>query len=178
MPKYALLIRGINVGGNKKLAMADLRELLSGLRCTNVRTHLQSGNAVFATSKRDEVRLAATIEKAIVDTLGLTVRCMVRSAAEMQAVVDAHPFREIATEGSKMFAMFLSEPPDRALLKQYDPVALDPDCIRLGDRVIYQWCPDGITQAPNVSGFVEKNLKVAVTARNWNTVAKLAQLLA
>jgi uncharacterized protein (DUF1697 family) len=177
MAKYALLIRGINVGGNKKLAMSDLRELLTGLGYTDVRTHLQSGNAVFASSKRNQQAIAAAIEKALAAELGMTVRCMTRSADELHAVVDGHPFREIATEGSKMMAMFLSEMPEPALLAEFNPVALDPDFVRLGDRVVYQWCPNGILQAPNVGAFVEKKLKVAVTARNWNTVSKLADLV-
>jgi uncharacterized protein (DUF1697 family) len=177
MPTYALLIRGINVGGNKRLAMADLRELLTGLGYADVRTLLQSGNAVFHTAKTKQDALATQIEKAIAADLGLTVRCMTRSAAEMLSVIEANPFAEFATEGSKLFAMFLSASPEASHLAEHDPRALDPAGVRLGERVIYQWCPHGLIEAPNVSAFVEKNLKVAVTARNWNTVTKLGAML-
>jgi uncharacterized protein (DUF1697 family) len=178
MPKYALLIRGINVGKNKRLAMADLRALLTGLGYADVRTHLQSGNAVFGTAKTKQDAIAAQIERAISADLGMTVRCMTRSAAEMHAVIEANPFAEFADEGSKLLAMFLSTSPEAKLLGEHDPCALDPEKVRVGDKVIYQWCPNGILEAPNVGGFVEKNLKVAVTARNWNTVTKLDALLA
>ncbi len=175
--RYAALIRGINVGRNKRLAMADLRELLVSLGCTDVRTHLNSGNAVFTSAGATPVELAARIEDALVAELGLGVRCVVRSAEEMRAVIDGHPLRDVATDGSKMLALFLSAAPDPELLALHDPIALDPTRAVLGDRVIYQWCPDGVLAAPPVSGFVEKHLKVAVTARNWNTVTKLAELL-
>jgi uncharacterized protein (DUF1697 family) len=92
-------------------------------------------------------------------------------------VVDGNPFAEVATQGSKFLILFLSESPDPELLAMYDPRSLSPPEVVLADRVIYQWCPRGILLAPNVSGFVEKNLNVAVTGRNWNTVTKLAALL-
>lgn len=172
--RYALLIRGINVGRNKRLAMADLRELLMSLGCTDVRTHLNSGNAVFTSATPG---LEARIEDGLAAELGLGVRCIVRSAEEMRTVIDGHPLRDVATDGSKMLALFLSAAPDPGLLVLHDPIALDPTRAVLGDRVIYQWCPDGVLAAPAVSGFVEKNLEVAVTARNWNTVTKLSELL-
>jgi uncharacterized protein (DUF1697 family) len=75
-------------------------------------------------------------------------------------------------------ALFLSKQPDPKLLKAHDPRSLAPEEIRLGDRVIYQWCPDGVLAAPAVGGFAEKYLDVTVTGRNWNTVTKLAALLA
>lgn len=71
-------------------------------------------------------------------------------------------------------AIFLSATPSPALLQAHDPCALEPSTIALGHRVIYQWCPDGILQAPPAGGFAEKYLGVTVTARNWNTVTKLA----
>ncbi len=76
-----------------------------------------------------------------------------------------------------MFAHVLSAAPDPALLAEHDPVALDPQWARLGDRVIYQWCPDGLLQAPPVAAYAEKHLGVTVTARNWNTTTKLLDLL-
>lgn len=177
MPGYAALLRGINVGRNKRVAMADLRDLLTGLGWTDVRTYLQSGNAVFTTPTAPAEQLAATLERAIHADLGLTVRCLVRSRDELRAVVDGNPLAAVATDGSKLLALLLSAAPDPQLLAAHDPTVLGPDHIRLGERVIYQWCPDGVLAAPPVSGFVEKHLSVAVTARNWNTVTKLVALL-
>jgi len=158
--------------------MADLRALLSRLGFSDVVTLLQSGNAVFHGPDALPDELAARIERAIADELIMSVRCMVRTGPELRAVIDGNPFADRATQGSRFLALFLSANPDAELLARYDPRRLAPSEVQLGDRVIYQWCPEGILAAPNVHGFVEKNLNVAVTARNWNTVTKLATLLA
>ena len=174
VPRYVALLRGINVGRNKRVAMADLRELLAGLGYTGVRTHLQSGNAVFTAPRGAH---AARIEAAIADQLDLDVRCLIRTGPELRAVIDGHPLADVATDGSRMMALFLSATPDPALTAAHDPLALDPDRARLGDGVIYQWCPDGVLKAPPVGTTAEKQWKVSVTGRNWNTVTKLAELL-
>jgi uncharacterized protein (DUF1697 family) len=177
VPRFAVLLRGINVGGKKKVAMADLRELLSGLGYTDVRTHLQSGNAVFTSPSSDSDKLAREIEHVIEARLGLSVRCLIRDRDEMHAVLDGNPLTAVATSGSKLLALFLSTAPEPDLLALHDPRSLASEHVRLGDRVIYQWCPNGVLEAPDVSRFVERNLKVTVTARNWNTVTKLAALI-
>jgi uncharacterized protein (DUF1697 family) len=177
MPQYAALLRGINVGKAKALAMEDLRGLLSGLGHTEVRTYLRSGNAVFTCPGGQPEELAAEIEAAITSTLGMSVRCVIRSGAELRAMIDANPLRDVATDGSKLVAHFLSEAPAPDLLASFDPRDLAPGRICLGDRVIYQWCPDGIMAAPNVVEFADKKLKVTATGRNWNTVLKLSAML-
>jgi uncharacterized protein (DUF1697 family) len=175
--RYIALLRGINVGRNKKIAMADLRELLSGLGYTDVRTHLQSGNALF-TGPGTPAKLSKQIEAAIQEQLGMDVRCLIRSDKELRAVIDGNPLPDAVTDGSRFLALFLSAAPKEKLLREHDPVDLSPDEIRIGERVIYQWCPDGILAAPPLAGFVEKHLGVAATARNWNTVTRLGELLA
>jgi uncharacterized protein (DUF1697 family) len=177
MARFTALLRGINVGSNKRIAMADLRQLLTGLGFTDVRTLLQSGNAVFTTRKADPKKLAQRIEDAIADQLELDVRCLVLSSDELRTVIEGNPLGDVATSGSKLMAVFLSEAPDPKLLKAHDPRSLAPEEIRLGDRVIYQWCPDGVLAAPPAGGFAEKYLDVTVTARNWNTVTKLGVML-
>jgi len=174
MTGYVALLRGINVGGNKKIVMAELRELLTRLGYADVRTHLNSGNAVFSCPRSDPDQLAARIERAISADLGVNVRCLIRDEPELRAVIAANPWPEHADEGSKLMAIFLSATPSPALLQAHDPCALEPSTIALGHRAIYQWCPDGILQAPRAGGFAEKYLGVTVTARNWNTVTKLA----
>ena len=177
MARYAALLRGINVGPNKRIAMADLRELLGGLGFTDVQTLLQSGNAVFATRKAKPEKLAQRIEQATEAQFGLDVRCLVREGDELHALIEGNPLGDVATNGSRLMAHFLSERPDPERLQAHDPRSLAPEEIALGDRVIYQWCPDGVLAAPAAGGFAEKYLGVTVTARNWNTVTKLSALL-
>ncbi|MBC6449272.1 DUF1697 domain-containing protein [Actinokineospora xionganensis] len=173
MTRIAALLRGVNVGGNKKIAMADFRTVLSDLGYEEVRTLLQSGNAVF-TAKDNAAKAEKRIEKALAD-LGLTTRCLARTAAEIQAVIDAHPLVDVADNGSRMLVVFLSQDLDPALAGEL--VALAPDHIRIGSRVVYQWCPDGILQAPELVPLVAKRSKIAATARNWNTVVKIGAAL-
>lgn len=177
MARYVVLLRGINVGKHTRVAMADLRALLADLGHSAVHTHLNSGNALFSAPDTATAELSARIEAAITDRLGLTVRCMVRTAAELRAVSAGHPFADVATDGSRMFALFLSAAPDPRLSAAHDPAELDPGRVRHGDRVIYHWCPDGLLAAPPVGATVEKGWGVACTTRNWNTVSRLVDLL-
>jgi uncharacterized protein (DUF1697 family) len=177
MPRYVVLLRGINVGRAKQVAMADLKVLLEGLGYSDVRTHLRSGNAVLTGPDADPVEQEKRIEGAIDKELGMDVRCVVLGEDDLRAIVEGHPFAEKATNGSRMMAHVLGARPDKDLVAEHDAVALDPDNARLGERVIYQWCPDGLLSAPPVGGFAEKKWKVAVTARNWNTMSKLLDLI-
>lgn len=175
MTRYVALLRGINVGKNKRIAMADLRALLADQGWTDVRTHLNSGNALFTAPDAEPAELAATIERAITDRLGLDVRCIVVSDDMLRAVVAAHPLTDVATNGSRMMASFCSTPPDPDRPAMREAMALDPDHARLLGSVVYQWCPNGVLGAPPVAAGIEKD--VVVTARNWNTVTKLVELL-
>jgi uncharacterized protein (DUF1697 family) len=170
---YAVLLRAVNVGGTTKVPMAGLRTLLEGLGYADVRTYLQSGNAVVTTDE-PAAKVAERCEAAIADAFGMDVRCLVLSGAELREIADAHPLREVADHGSRMTALFLFEP---APAGAADPTELDPQRIRVADRVIYQWCPDGISNAPDVAAFVRRRWRVSVTGRNWNTVEKLLDLL-
>jgi uncharacterized protein (DUF1697 family) len=177
LPKYAALLRGINVGRNKRVTMEDFREIFGRLGHVDVKTYLNSGNVIFTSRRKDPRELASKIEQALDDTLGMTVRCVIRTGAELSAVIEENTLIDATTDGSRVLALFLLEQPDAAMLTAHDPTALGPDHIRVGERMVYQWCPDGILAAPNVSAFLEKHWKVVVTARNWNTVTKLAAAL-
>src|SRR5262249_14511756 len=95
MARYAVLLRGINVGGNKKIAMADLRRLLEKLGFSEVSTLLQSGNAIV-TSQLSAAKAASVCEKGIEDAFGMSVRCLVLTGAQLRAVIDAHPMAGVA----------------------------------------------------------------------------------
>jgi uncharacterized protein (DUF1697 family) len=176
VPRYAVFLRGINVGRAKQVAMADLRATLEGLGYEDVTTLLRSGNAVFSAPRRSAATLEREIEQALKTELGLESTCLVRTGAELRKVVDADPFGEAASNGSRYLALFLSAEPSAAALREHDPRALAPEEIRLGDRAIYQWCPNGFLEAPALGPFVEKHLGVRATGRNWNTVTKLLAL--
>lgn len=169
MTAYALLLRGVNLGGSTALSMADFRDTLTDLGFTDVQTVLRSGNAVFSAAARPD---EAVIEAALASRTGLRTRCLLLTEADLQAVIDGHPFADVADNGSRMQVYFLDANPTDT---DHDPEALDP-WVRVGDRVVYQWCPNGISKAPNVLPLLDRKWKVLATARNWNTVTKLADL--
>ena len=179
MSEYLALLRGINVSRNQRIAMADLRALLSGLGHTDVSTYLQSGNALFNSESTDRDALAAQIEAAIKDDLGLNVRALVRGKADLRRIVDANPLADVATDPSKLLVTFLSEPPDAAVLLAVDPATYAPEVMAVGEREVYVWYPDGVRKAKLSPPFFEKRLGkgAAGTARNWNTVTKLLALM-
>lgn len=177
MNRYVVLLRGVNVGRAKRIAMADLRALLSDLGYEDVRTHLNSGNAVVSATRTSPERVATRVQRALADRHGLEVGCVARSGDQLRATIAGLPWPERATAGAKLLAHFLSADPDPALLEAHDPRSLDPGRIALGERVMYQWCPDGVLAAPPASAWLEKHTGVVATGRNWNTVTKLAAML-
>jgi uncharacterized protein (DUF1697 family) len=177
VPRYAVLLRGINVGRAKRVAMAELRALLEDAGYTAVRTHLNSGNVVLTGEEADPAEHAARIEAAIRDRLGMDVRCAVLTADELRAIVDGHPFGDVADNGSRMMAYVYVRAIDTALVAGHPPVPQDPERARVGDRAVYQWCPDGLMAAPDIAPYIKEHLRTDVTARNWNTITKLAELL-
>jgi uncharacterized protein (DUF1697 family) len=177
VPRYAVLLRGINVGRAKRVAMADLRALLEDAGYTAVRTHLNSGNVVLTGEDADPAEHAERIEDAIRERLAMEVRCAVVTATELQSVVDGHPFDGVADNGSRMMAYVYVRPIDPALVAGHPAVPQDPDRARVGDRAVYQWCPDGLMAAPDIGPYIKTHLRTDVTARNWNTITKLAELI-
>jgi len=175
--RYVVLLRGVNVGKAKRVAMADLRALLADLGYTAVRTHLNSGNVVLTGDEDAPAAHAARIEAGIRDRLGLDVRCAVLTADELRAIVDGHPFAGVADNGSRMMAYVYVTPVDPALVAGHLPVPQDPERARVGDRAVYQWCPDGLMAAPDLGPYIRGHLGTEVTARNWNTIGKLAELI-
>jgi uncharacterized protein (DUF1697 family) len=177
MTSYVALLRGVNVGRANRIAMAELRELLAGVGFIGVRTYLQSGNAVFEAAEAGEPELARRVERALAQQAGLAVRCLVRDGPGVRAAVEGNLLSHVATDGSKLLVLFLSSTPDPDLVAAHDPRGLAPEHIAIGERVVYQWCPDGVRNAPPLDPFV-RHWNVDVTARNWNTVTKLVAMLA
>jgi uncharacterized protein (DUF1697 family) len=176
---YAVLLRGINVGGKSKVAMADLRDLLGELGFTAVKTLLQSGNAVFdAPGEKSAERLKDRIEAALTKRYGRTIGCVIVTRAELDQVIAANPFAGVATNPSRLLVTFLSGPPDPARFAEDDPAAYAPDQIVLGKREIYTWHPNGQAETKLTPAFWAKRLPgLVATGRNWNTVGKLRDLL-
>ncbi|GAB2831229.1 DUF1697 domain-containing protein [Actinoallomurus bryophytorum] len=175
MTEFVALLRGVNVGGRQKVPMADLRALLGELGHADVRTHLQSGNAIFGTDRTDTDKIAEEIEQGIAREMGLpAIGCLVFNREYLRRVVDENPLSDIATEPAKLLAIFLSEPPAAGKLRAIDADAYKPDVFAPGKQEIYVWYPDGIRNSKLTHAFFQKKLGCRIaTGRNWNTVNAL-----
>ncbi len=171
------LLRGINVGGRNKVAMADLREALGDLGYGDVETYLQSGNALFATADTDAEALAGEIEEALRSRLEVDVKVLVRTPEEIAAVVEGNPFPDAAREPSKLHVAFLSATPDADKVARIDATAFEPDQLSVGERAVYLWYPNGAGRSKLTNDLLERRLGVTATARNWNTVLTLLDRL-
>jgi uncharacterized protein (DUF1697 family) len=176
MARYVALLRGINVGGNKMVPMARLKALLERLGYTDVATLLQSGNAVFSSKARRTAQLERELESAIAEEFGFEVSVLVRSHAELAAVVAANPMPGAEAEPSKFVVTFLSGAPDPARLAELDDEAYRPDEFRAVGREIYARFPHGMGRSKLAVALGKARLGVTATARNWNTVMKLVAL--
>ncbi|WP_073500577.1 DUF1697 domain-containing protein [Actinacidiphila paucisporea] len=173
---YVALLRGINVGGRARVPMQTLRELLAAIGGTGIRTHLQSGNAVFTHEDTDPQALAAALQQALADELGLTITCMVRTAEDLRRVVAANPFDMTGVDGSRFLVVFLAGPVPLDRLAAIDREAYAPDEIRPGEREIYAYFPDSIRDSKLAARLTDRGLGMPATNRNWNTVTKLAEI--
>ncbi|MFE9053730.1 DUF1697 domain-containing protein [Streptomyces mutabilis] len=176
--RYAALLRGINVGGAKKLPMADLRALLEELGHGAVRTHLQSGQAVFASGHGDEETLAAELAQAIEKRFGFPVDVIVRDHAYLRAVAEACPFPAAELESKQLHVTYFSAPVDEERFASIDRPAFLPEEFRLGDRALYLYAPNGLGRSKLAEALAKPrvNKGLIATTRNWNTVTKLVEL--
>ena len=170
--RYVALLRGINVGRNKRIPMPGLRDALEQAGYTDVRTLLVSGNVVLTPPGGhgpDEV--ADDVSRVVQENWGHHVRVVVRTAAELHAAVAACPVPE-PENGSRFFVAFLCGAPGDVP----EPETVGDDSWWVADREIYVWCPHGLTDSPVMAHLTGLDLGVQVTVRNWNTVTKLAAL--
>lgn len=173
--RQVALLRGINVGRAKRVAMADLRKLVEGLGYSDVRTLLNSGNVVFTAPGVAPGDAAARIEEGLVARLGVSSRVTVLTAAELAAAVEKNPLLEVADNPSRLFVAFLANPKDRSHLTPLAQQDWSPEVLALGPRVAYLWCPEGLL-ASRLPEAVGRALGDGVTTRNWATVTKLQAL--
>ncbi len=176
MERRVALLRGINVGTAKRIAMADLRTLFSDLGYTDVRTLLNSGNVVFSGAKSDANAEALRLEQAIATRLRVTTRITVLSAREIAAAVDDNPLRQIASNPSRLLLWVLDDNKAVAPLKPLAAERWEPDALALGKRVAYFWCADGLSKSQLLVA-ATRVLRDAGTARNLATMTKLRVLV-
>jgi uncharacterized protein (DUF1697 family) len=172
MRRHIALLRGINVGKARRIAMADLKVLMERLGYKEVRTLLNSGNVVFTVPGSIKGDHATRIQKAIASRLSVSCRVMVLSADELATALDDNPLRRVATDPSRFLICVIADPAHRERLKHLTGEQWTPEAFALGKRVAYLWCANGILKSRLWAG-VERALKDGVTVRNLSTMNKL-----
>jgi uncharacterized protein (DUF1697 family) len=175
--RYALLIRGINVGAKNSLPMAELRAMLEKIGCTEVRTYVQSGNAVFATNL-GEAELTKEVEVALERFMGRPIATTLRSQRELASILDGNPFGKVASDPARLCVTFLAVKPTKAEVAPLRDAEFAPELFHVAGKEIYTWHPNGQAKSPLAVALDKLKLRGAVTRRNWNTVQKLCDMLA
>jgi uncharacterized protein (DUF1697 family) len=173
---HVALMRAVNVGG-RKAAMADVRAWLAGLGFEAPRTLLQSGNLVFA-SERTGAELEALLERECVGLLGFATEFIVRTADAWRRVLAANPYPDMArADPSHLVVMPLKAAPDPDAVTALQDGVIGRETLTAIGRELYITYPDGIGESRLTGAVIERRLGVRGTARNWNTVVKLAAML-
>ena len=170
------MLRGINVSGQKKVLMDDLRELFKTLGYRNVQTYIQSGNVVFESDSPSAGDSAGRIASAIEEEWNFTVPVVIRTSGELNQVIRNNPFVDKSPDHSKLLVSFLSSAPETPIGESALGSYAGPDEFHLEYRELYLHCPGGYGKTKLSNTYIEKTLAVTATTRNWKTVLKLADM--
>ncbi len=169
------LFRGINVGGKNRLPMKDLVAILEGLGFRNVRTYIQSGNAVFEAARGTGPGLAAAIRAAVETAFGFEPAVLLLTLPELDAAIVENPFPEAVTDPRTLHVNFLAAAPGAPDLDGLEALGTGSERFALIDRRFYLYAPDGIGRS-KLAARAERLLGVPMTGRNWRTVCTLREL--
>jgi uncharacterized protein (DUF1697 family) len=173
---YVALLRGVNVGGAKRVPMVTLRDMLSGLGYSGVTTLLNSGNAVFRAPRGNARSHATAIANGISVELGLDVPVVVKSAEALSAIVAENPLSGADVDASRVLVAFAADEASLAALAPIAALARPPDRFVVGTEAAYAYCPAGSLVSPVGAALLGKQGR-AVTTRNWATTLKLHALV-
>ncbi len=168
MTTWVVLLRGVNVGGHRRVPMADLRAGLAAAGLGEVRTYVQSGNAVFTGGPEDEAAVAALVRSVVADTCGVDTDVVVRTGAELAALEARLPWPERAASPTQLHVLFLDAVPERVVPSRVG----DDEEVRADGREVWIWYGGGAGR----SKLAVELPGVVATARNWRTVQALTAL--
>ena len=175
MTTYICFLRGVNVGGNKMLKMAELKLLFDALKLRDAKTYLQSGNVVLESRAKPE-SVRKKVEGVIAERFGLEIAVVVRTRAELAAVVRKNPLGEVATDPKRHQVTFLSKKLTAKTVRELEETATPQERVVVAGREVYAWHPSGVARSKLWSKLAGKGLGVTATSRNWTTVEALLKL--
>lgn len=177
MVKCIALLRGINVGRAKRVAMEDLRALALSLGHRQVRTLLNSGNLLFETERTDTISLATELSNAIAARFEIAVHVVLLTAGELDRIVAENPLKNVMADPARGLVAFVATPEGLARLQPLTLKTWAPDQVAIGGQAAYLWCAEGILESKLQQAFSRLGGEV-VTTRNWSTVLKLLAAVA
>jgi uncharacterized protein (DUF1697 family) len=176
MGKQIALLRAVNVG-KRQVPMARLKELMTAAGFPEVSTYLQSGNVFFADGGRSPADNGARLEKLLLDEFGFVVEVVMRSSAQLDAIIAANPLPARVADSKRYVVTFLGQAPDAAVVAGLKAEDFEPDEFEFRGEELYSWSPNGVHTSKFTQQFLGRKLGIPVaTARNWNTVLKLREL--
>jgi uncharacterized protein (DUF1697 family) len=179
MAKYISILRGINVGGNRKIMMKDLKSLYERLDFSKVETYIQSGNVLFESEQKLSIKeLEEKIQQAIAETFGFDVPLIVRTAEEWTEIIAKSPFwKEKDVDIEKLHLTILKQIPSNESLMKIKEMKFQPDRFEIMERDVFVYCENGYGRTKITNDFFEKKLKISASTRNWKTVIKLHEMV-
>lgn len=176
MISYVLILRGINVGGNRRLLMADLKALLSKLQFENVQTYIQSGNVAFqSTEKLNIAEIETLITKKIRDQFGFEVPVILFGLKKLENIIEENPFSD-SSQIEKLYCTFIKNEPHYLSVNNLLKLSFEPDIFKVSKDVIYIKFESKASNSKISNGLFEKQLNEICTTRNWKTTLKLLDL--
>lgn len=174
---YIALLRGINVSGQKKIAMKELKDLFSNLGFQAIKTYIQSGNVVFNYDPDDSDKVASQIEIAIKNNFGFEVTVLIRTRKELIDCIKSNPFSSRPDlDTKKLYTSILNSQPETLNIEKILTFESDADEFIILDKTIYVYCPGGYGTTKLSNNFFENKLKVKATTRNWKTINELSRI--
>jgi len=177
--KYTSILRGINVSGQKKIKMGDLKSLYESLGFDEVTTYIQSGNVIFNSKLKNKSDITKSIELAIKDKFGFEVPVQIRTAQEISKVIAAIPFGDVnlVDNDTRILVTFLSSKPSKSDTDNIQKYVIEPERLIINNTHVYLYCPNGYGKTKLSNTFIERKLGTSSTTRNWKTVCKLNELM-
>jgi uncharacterized protein (DUF1697 family) len=174
---YVALLRGVNVGGNNKLAMKDLTSVFVEAGCNDVRTYIQSGNVIFQAEPNAAAGIPDLVTARIASRFGIRTPVVLRTSKQIDGVVANNPFLLEGAEDARLYVMFLADHPSPERVESLDPDRSPPDRFVVHGQDVYLRIPNGAASTKLTNGYFDSKLNTTSTMRNWRTVTTLLELM-
>jgi len=177
MKKFIALLRGINVSGQKKIKMSDLKSLFEEIGFQNVETYIQSGNVIFSSKENSGEKLKSKISSGIKRKFGFDVQVIILTPKEIEYTFKHNPFIKKKKEIERLYVTFLSNAPSKENIQKLNSIDYSPEEYIIDEKLIYLFLPNGAGNAKLSNNLFENKLKLNATTRNWKTVKILSELI-